>query len=62
MLYCGLLVIPAAVLILITGYVFQHARLAVVIPVVAAVMVVAKYPPFAVSLVLSLTFLGMARR
>ena len=62
MLYCGLLLIPAAVLILVTGYVFQHARLAVVFPVIVAVMLVAKYPPLAVSLVLSLMFLGMARR
>jgi hypothetical protein len=53
-LYCGLLLIPAAVLLLVTSYVFQHARLAVVMPVLMAALLVRVYPSFAVALGLAL--------
>jgi hypothetical protein len=53
-LACGLLLIPAAALLLLTSYVFQHARLAVVFPLFMAGVLVCAYPPFAVALGLAL--------
>lgn len=53
-LACGLLLIPAAALVLLTSYVLQHARLAVVFPLFMAGVLVATYPPFAVALGLAL--------
>jgi hypothetical protein len=53
-LLCGLLLIPAAALLLLTGYVFQHAILVVVMPVFMAGLLVRAYPSFAVALGLAL--------
>ncbi len=53
-LYCILLLIPAAVFLLLTSYVFQHARLVVVMPLFVAVVLVRGYPAFAVALGLAL--------
>ena len=53
-LHCGLLLIPAAALLLLTSYVFQHARLVVVMPVFIAAVLVRAYPAFAVALGLAL--------
>jgi hypothetical protein len=47
---CGLLLIPAAVLLLVTSYVLQHAWLVVVMPVLMAALLVRAYPSFAVAL------------
>jgi hypothetical protein len=53
-LYCVLLLIPAAVLLLVTSYVLQHARLVVVMPLFVGVILVRAQPAFAVALGLSL--------
>lgn len=53
-LHCGLLLIPAAVLLLVTSYVFQHARLVVVLPLLMAAVLIHAYPAFAVALGLAL--------
>jgi hypothetical protein len=53
-LVCGLLLLPAAALLLVTSYVLQHARLVVVMPVLMAGMLVRAYPAFAVALGLAL--------
>ena len=53
-LHCGLLLIPAAMLLLLTSYVFQHARLVVVMPVLMAAVLIRAYPAFAVALGLAL--------
>jgi len=53
-LRCGLLLIPAAALLLVTSYVLQHARLVVVMPVLMAGLLVRAYPSFAVALGLAL--------
>jgi flagellar biosynthesis protein FliP len=48
--YCGLLLIPAALLLLLTSYVLQHGKFAAVIPVLFAGLLVRAYPTFAVTL------------
>ncbi|MBZ5540663.1 MAG: hypothetical protein LAN61_09115 [Acidobacteriia bacterium] len=53
-LHCGLLLLPAAVLLLLTSYVFQHAKLVVVMPVFIAAVLIRAYPAFAVALGLAL--------
>ena len=53
-LHCGLLLIPAAALLLLTSYVFQHAQLVVVMPVFIAAVLIRAYPAFAVALGLAL--------
>jgi hypothetical protein len=53
-LHCGLLLIPAAALLLLTSYVFQHAKLVVVMPVFIAAVLIRAYPAFAVALGLAL--------
>jgi hypothetical protein len=53
-LYCGLLLIPAALLLLLTSYVLQHARLVAVMPLVMAALLVRAYPSFAVAMGLAL--------
>jgi hypothetical protein len=53
-LRCGLLIIPAAALLLLTSYVLQHAKLVVVMPLFVAGMLVRAYPSFAVALGLAL--------
>ena len=49
-LYCGLLMIPAALLLIITSYVLQHAKFVAVLPVLFAGVAVRTYPSFAVAL------------
>ena len=49
-LYCGLLLIPAAALLLLTSYVLQHGKFVVVMPVFLAGLLVRAYPSFAVAL------------
>ena len=53
-LHCALLLIPAAALLLLISYVFQHARLVVVLPVFMAAMLIRDHPAFAVALGLAL--------
>ncbi|MBZ5703415.1 MAG: hypothetical protein LAN84_16400 [Acidobacteriia bacterium] len=53
-LHCALLLIPAAALLLLASYVFQHARLVVVLPVLMAAVLIRAYPAFAVALGLAL--------
>ena len=53
-LHCGLLLIPAATLLLLTSYVFQHAKLVVVMPVFMAAVLIRAYPAFAMALGLAL--------
>jgi len=53
-LHCGLLLIPAAALLLLTSYVFQHAKLVVVMPVFMAAVLIRAYPAFAMALGLAL--------
>ena len=52
--YCVVLIVPAAMFLLVTSYVFQHARLVVVMPLFVAAVLVRGYPAFAVALGLSL--------
>lgn len=54
-LYCGLLLIPAAVVLLVTSYVLHHARIVVVMPLFVAGVLVRGYPAFAIALGLALT-------
>jgi hypothetical protein len=63
-LSCGLLLIPAAFLLLLTSYVFHHATLVVVMPVFLAALLVRASPSFAVALGLALAgaVLGPALR
>ncbi len=49
-LQCGLLLIPAAFLLLVTSYVIQLAKLVSVIPILLAGLLVHAYPSFAVAL------------
>lgn len=49
-LSCGLLLVPAALLLLVTGYVIQHALLVGIIPVLFAALLVNKYDSFAIAL------------
>lgn len=49
-LVCGLLLVPAAFLLLVTSYVIQHATLVGVIPVLFAGLLVNKYDSFAVAM------------
>ena len=53
-LYCVLLLVPAAAMLLVTSYVLQHARLVAVMPVFVAVVLARGYPAFAVALGLAL--------
>jgi hypothetical protein len=53
-LNCGLLLIPAAALLLLTSYVLQHAKFVVVMPIFLAGLLVRAYPSFAVALGLAL--------
>ncbi|SRR5258708_16026000 len=53
-LYCLLFLIPAAVFILVTSYVLQHARLVVLMPLFVGVVLVRAQPAFAVALGVSL--------
>lgn len=46
-LNCGLLLIPAAALLLLTSYLLQHARLAVVMPLFIAALLIHAHPSFA---------------
>lgn len=52
--HCCLAVVPAAVLLLVIAYVVQHARLASVIPVLAAGVLVFSFPVFDVALGMAL--------
>lgn len=63
-LSCGLLLIPAGVLLLLTSYVFQHAKLVVLMPLFVTGLLVRDYPSFAVALGLALlaTVVGPALR
>jgi hypothetical protein len=60
--YCALLLIPAWALLLLTSYVFQHAKLVVVMPVAFAILLIRAYPSFAVASGLALVgaFVGPA--
>jgi hypothetical protein len=49
-LYCALLLIPAALLLLVTSYVLQHGKFAAVIPVAFAGLLARAYPSFAVAI------------
>lgn len=53
-LYCGLLLIPAAVLLLVTSYVLQHGKFVAVMPLYVAGVLVRAFPAFAVALGLAL--------
>ena len=53
-LHCGLLLIPAAALLLLTSYVLQHGKLAALMPVFIAALLIHAYPKFAVALGLAL--------
>jgi hypothetical protein len=63
-LHCGLLLIPAAALLLLTSYVVQHAKLVVVMPLFVAGVLVRAYPSFAeaMGLVLVGAIVGPALR
>ena len=52
--YCVLLLIPAALFLLVTSYVLQHAKLVVVMPLFMGIILVRGYPAFAVALGLAL--------
>jgi len=49
-LHCVLLLLPAGMLLLLTSYVFQHARLVVPMPLLFAGLLVSAYPSFCVAL------------
>ena len=49
-LSCGLLLVPAALLLLVTAYVIQHAWLVGIIPILFAALLVNKYDSFAVAM------------
>ena len=51
---CGLGLIPAGLFLLISSYVFQHAKLVIVMPAAMAVILVRAYPAFGVALGLAL--------
>jgi hypothetical protein len=51
---CGLGLIPAGLFLLISSYVFQHAKLVIVLPAAMAVIFVRTYPAFGVALGLAL--------
>ena len=53
---CAVLLIPAGVLLVVTSYVIQHARLVAIMPLIVAGMLVVDYPAFAVAF--GLTVLG----
>jgi hypothetical protein len=53
-LYCCLAVVPAGILLLVTAYVVQHAKLAAVIPLALAGLVVYSSPVFDVAIGLAL--------
>ena len=50
----ALLLIPAAAILLVTSYVLQHAKLAAVMPLGIASLLIHAYPSFAVALGLAL--------
>ena len=52
--FCVLLLVPAALFLLVTSYVLQHARLVVVMPLFVGAILVRGYPAFAVALGLAL--------
>ena len=49
-LYCGLLLIPAALLLLVTSYVIQHGKFAAIIPLAFVGLSAWTYPSFAVAM------------
>ena len=49
-LYLGLLLVPAALLLLVTSYVLQHGKLAALMPILFAALLVRAYPSFAIAL------------
>jgi hypothetical protein len=51
---CGLGLIPAGLFLLLSSYVFQHAKLVIVMPALFAVIIVRTYPAFGVALGLAL--------
>ncbi|MBZ5527152.1 MAG: hypothetical protein LAN71_04510 [Acidobacteriia bacterium] len=51
---CALALIPAGLFLLISSYVFQHAKLVIIIPILFAVVTVRAYPAFGVALGLAL--------
>ncbi len=53
-LYCCLAVVPAGLLLIVISYVVQHARLASVIPLLFAGLLVLSYPAFDVAFGLAL--------
>ncbi len=53
-LYCCLAVVPAGLLLLVIAYVVQHAKLAAVVPLALAVVLVFSSPIFDVALGLAL--------
>lgn len=53
-LYCCLALVPAALLLLVLAYVIQHARLASVIPLFFAGVLVFSFPVFDIALGLAL--------
>jgi len=54
LLTCGLALLPAGLFLLVSSYVLQHARLAMVIPVLLAMALIRTYPSFGVALGLAL--------
>jgi hypothetical protein len=52
--YSLLMLVPAAVLLLLEAYLFQHAKLVAVMPLFIAILLVKDYPAFAVALGLAL--------
>ena len=53
-LICATMLIPAGLLLLVTSYVIQHARLVAIMPLIVAGMLVRGYPAFAVAFGLAL--------
>ncbi len=53
-LACALALVPAGLFLLLSGYVFQHARFVIVIPIIVAVVPIRAYPAFGVALGLAL--------
>jgi len=51
---CALGLIPAGLFLLLSSYVFQHAKLVIVLPALFAVVTVRAYPAFGVALGLAL--------
>lgn len=49
-LTCAVLLVPAAFLLLVTGYLIQHAKVVGVLPVLFAALTAKKYDSFAVAM------------